>query len=206
MEELAAVVAISRLVHPTTTGLRYAARVSLVNGQVRQILAFQPRGVSVDVFWSKADRRDWLTIAEAQHIKLLMPLIMEKRLLPKRIHNAYWHHEYAMRTYYVDHRWVLISTGLDALVNIDPYQGQKKFVSRVNRLAQSHSISLTENELEKAYKLRSSLVHGQQFLSDQGNKLTDAEIALYDKIEEVLRRTLLRAFEDNHYATHFRDE
>jgi len=131
---------------------------------------------------------------------------MEKRLLPKRIHNAYWHHEYAMRTYYVDHRWVLISTGLDALVNIDPYQGQKKFVSRVNRLAQSHSISLTENELEKAYKLRSSLVHGQQFLSDQGNKLTDAEIALYDKIEEVLRRTLLRAFEDNHYATHFRDE
>ena len=48
------------------------------------------------------------------------------------VHNAYWHHEYAMRTYYVDHRWVFVSTGLDAVVNTSRYKGGKSLSRRSN--------------------------------------------------------------------------
>ena len=203
--ELGAVVSLSRLVHPTTTGLRYAARVSLVNGEVRRVLAQQPRGVSIDVFWSEGNRRNWLTVEDACRLKALMPYLLETRTLPKRIHNAYWHHEYAVRTYYVDHRWVLIFTGLDALTNIDPYRGEKKFVSRVKRIADTVGVPLSNVELERAYKLRSNLVHGQHFLYDFGQPLPKGDVELYDKIEETLRRTLLKAFEDPSFASNFRE-
>jgi hypothetical protein len=205
MEELASVVALSRLVQPTTTGVRYAARVSLVNGVAKQILAYQPHGVSPDVFLSKNNRRDWLTEADAERIEPLMALILKRPVLPARVHNAYWHHEYAMRTYYVDHRWVFVSTGLDALVNTSRYKGEKKFVSKVKRLADSEGIVFTEDELERAYELRSGLVHGQQFLSDQSNRLSDAEYTLYDKMEETLRRVLIHSFEDASFAACFND-
>lgn len=203
MEELASVVALSRLVQPTTTGVRYAARVSLLNGAAKQILAYQPHGISPDVFLSKNNRRDWLTNADAARIQPLMPLILMRPPLPGRIHNAYWHHEYAMRTYYVDHRWVFVSTGLEALMNTSFYKGKKKFVSRVSRLAQMEGIVFSDAELERAYDLRSGLVHGQQFLSDQSNRLSDAEYSLYDKLEETLRRVLLHAFEDRTFAACF---
>jgi hypothetical protein len=206
LDELAAVIAMSRLIHFTSTGLRYAARVSLVNDQVKQILAFQPRGVSVDIFTSKSSGRNWLTVADAARLKALMPLILTRRPLPKRVHNAHWHHEYAMRTYYVDHRWVFVVTGLEALTNTSPYQGQKKFVSRVRRLANLAGIAFTEAELGRGYGLRSGLVHGQQFLSEQTSRLTDEDSGLYDRLEETLRRTILHAFEDDTFAINFQNE
>jgi hypothetical protein len=206
INELAALVAMSRLIHFTTTGLRYAARVSTVNGDLKQIISFQPRGVIVDVFCSKVERRDWLTETEAQKLRTLMPLILTRKPLPKRIHNAHWHHEYAMRTYYVDHRWVFVTTGLEALMNTAPYQGQKRFVSRVGRLAKIAGVTMSDGDLERGYALRSGLVHGQQFLSEQTNRLSDADANLYDQLEETLRRTVLHAFEDDSFAAHFRDE
>jgi hypothetical protein len=206
INELAAVVAMSRLIHLTTTGLRYAARVSTVNRDLKQILAFQPRGVTIDAFCSKAEMRDWLTEVDARRLRALMPLILTRKPLPKRIHNAHWHHEYAMRTYYIDHRWVFIITGLEALMNTSPYQGQKRFVARVGRLADIAGVIISNADLERGYALRSGLVHGQQFLSEQSNRLSEADAKLYDQLEETLRRTVLRAFEDDSFAAHFRDE
>jgi len=206
LDELAAIVALSRLIHLTTTGFRYSARVSMVNGDLKQILAFQPRGVTVDVFCSKAERRDWLTEVDALRLKSLMPLILTRKLLPKRIHNAHWHHEYAVRTYYIDHRWVFIITGLEALMNTGRYQGQKRFVSRVGRLANIVGVNISTTDLERGYALRSGLVHGQQFLSEQSNRLSDADADLYDLLEEILRRNVLHAFEDDSFAAHFHDE
>jgi len=116
LEELAAVLAMSRLIRPTTMGIRNAARVAIVNGKVKRILAYQPRGALVDAFQSKQNDQDWLGVSDAQRLKLLMPWITTKELMPRRIHNAYWHHEYAVRTYYVDHRWSFVCTGLEALV------------------------------------------------------------------------------------------
>ena len=147
--------------------------------------------------------RDWLTETDARRLKELMPLILTRKPLPKRIHNAHWHHEYAMRTYYIDHRWVFIITGLEALMNTSPYQGQKKFVIRVGQLADAAGVDISGVDLERAYALRSGLVHGQQFLAEQSNRQSESDTKLYDQLEETLRRTLLYAFEDDSFAAHF---
>ena len=55
------------------------------------------------------------------------------------------------------------------------------------------------------YKTRSGLVHGSQFLSEMV-RLTDAEVNLYDRLEETFRKVLLRALEDRTFAANFRDE
>ena len=205
IEELGATIALSRLIHPTTMGLRWAARVSMVNGVVKRILAFQPRGIAVDAFCSKAIERDWLTQEDGDQLKRLMGYITSREPMHKRVHNAYWHHEYAIRTYYVDHRWVFVCTGLEALVHSNGTGTTGQFISRVATLAKREGISFTGNELATAYSLRSELVHGGQFLSDQQARLTAEQIDLYDRLEETLRRVLLRAFEDKSFAANFAD-
>ena len=37
-------------------------------------------------------------------------------------------------------------------------------------------------------------------------RLTDAEVNLYDRLEETFRKVLLRALEDRTFAANFRDE
>jgi hypothetical protein len=61
----------SRLIRPTTMGIRNAARVAIVNGKVKRILAYQPRGALVDAFRSKQNDQDWLGFSDAQRLKLL---------------------------------------------------------------------------------------------------------------------------------------
>ena len=205
IEELAATIALSRLIRPTTMGLRWAARVSLVNGIPKQILAFQPRGIAVDAICPKAVERDWLTREDGEQLKRLMSYITKREPMHKRIHNAYWHHEYAVRTYYVDHRWVFVCTGLEALVHSSGTGTTRQFTSRVARLGNIERISFTWEELESAYFLRSELVHGGQFLSDQQARLTDQQLNLYERLEETLRKVLLRTFEDRDFAANFAD-
>jgi hypothetical protein len=205
IEELGATIALSRLIRPTTMGLRWAARVSMVNGVVKQILAFQPRGIVVDAFCSKAIERDWLTQEDGDHLKRLMGYITTRESMHKRVHNAYWHHEYAIRTYYVDHRWVFVCTGLEALVHSSGTGTTGQFISRVAELAKREGINFTGDELATAYSLRSELVHGGQFLSDQQARLTAEQIDLYDRLEETLRRVLLKAFENRSFAANFAD-
>jgi hypothetical protein len=43
------------------------------------------------------------------------------------------------------------------------------------------------------------------FLSDQQARLTAEQIGLYNRLEETLRRVLLRAFEDISFAANFMD-
>ena len=67
-------------------------------------------------------------------------------------------------------------------------------------------MTISDAALARGYTLRSGLVHGQQFLSDQSNRLSEADTSLYDRLEEILRRTVLRAFEDDSFALNFHDE
>jgi len=80
-----------------------------------------------------------------------------------------------------------------------------QFVHRVGLLGTREGISFTDDDLVRAYELRSGLVHGSQFLSDQA-QLTEEEINLYERLETTLRRVLLRAFEDRSFASNFKDE
>lgn len=201
---LSRLVAISRLVHPTYVGLRYAARVSQNNNSLR-IVPAEIHGLAVDTFLSPSHKRDWLTKEEAE---LAVEVDAKSEPLtqgsfPRRVSRALWYYDYAQKTYYADLRWTLIATALEALIHTGTRGSTKHFTHRVPALAADvGAVALTTDECEAAYDYRSRLSHGDGFLSD----MPAADIMLYDKLEETLRLTVLKAFREAIFATIFLDD
>jgi hypothetical protein len=203
---LTSTIALSRLVHPTSLGLFYAARVGMESGQAKKIFPSQISGISKDVFLSPNRKRNWLTATDVQVLTELTPHMQSQ--LPKRVHNAFWQHEYAARTYYLDYRWTLVCTGLEALLHTDRGGSTAQFRGRVPKLASEVGINITEAEADEAYDLRSRLAHGASFLSSANNQGVheQAQLHLYDRLEDVLRLAVLRAMRDKTFAAIFLDD
>lgn len=197
--ELTATLGLSRLVHPTSVGLSYAARLGYEQERVKEIFPAQIVGVSKHVFLSPSRTRDWLTEAEARSLSKIVPKLNE--ILPKRVHNALWHHEYALRTFYLDHRWTLVCTGLEALVHTESTKNTRQFAARVSRLASELGITLSEVEAIEAYDMRSRLAHGVSFIATG-----TVQLQLYDRLEDTLRTAVLRGMQDKSFATIFDDD
>jgi hypothetical protein len=125
----------------------------------------------------------------------------------RRVHRAFWNHEQAMRTYYLDLRWNLVVSGLEALITVEDKNVTQQFIRRVGKLATDFGLALSEGELRKAYKLRSELAHAQGFLHDLHTVLPPNEHKpLYDKLESLLRATLKRSLLDEAFGRHFSDK
>lgn len=205
---LASTVALSRLVHPTSTGFAYAARIGFEHDGVKQIFPAQIHGVSRDAFLSPSRTRNWLTEKDAKVLAELVPPMTRTQALPQRVHNALWHHEYAIRTYYLDHRWTLVCTGLEALLHTDKFKSTAEFKGRVPKLASEFGINISEAEARDAYDLRSLLAHGETFLSNPTTttKIPQAaQLNLYDRLEDTLRLAILRAMRDKSFGDVLRD-
>src|SRR5437879_8117417 len=101
-----------------------------------------------------------------------------------RVHRAYWNHENAMRSYYLDIRWTLIVSAFEALLNTKDSDVTWQFRDRVRQLGDEFKMPFTDEELRIAYKLRSKLVHGENFLSGMTNTLPESEhTPLYERLE-----------------------
>ena len=199
------VIALSRLVRPTSTGGRYCAEIVPHPGANLTIRAVQISGACPDVFLGDASS-DWLAPSDGLELKQLMPWISKDKKMLKRVHHAFWNHEQAMLTYYLDMRWNLVVSGLEALINVERKNSKAQFVGRVGSLAREFGIALSEAELKDAYTLRSQLAHAQAFLLDLNTVLpTDEHRPLYDKLESVLRATVKRCLLDEVFGRHFED-
>lgn len=201
---LSRLVAMSRLVHPTTVGFRYAARIRQKD-DVLAIIPAQLHGISPDVYLSPSHTRDWLTVDEA---KLLAEVDAQAEPLtqpsfPKRVSRALWYFDYAQRTYYADLRWTMIATALEALIHTGTQGGTRHFKYRVPALAVDVGApGMTTSESGAAYDFRSRLSHGDSFLYD----MPQADINLYDKLEGTLRLAILKAFREPAFAAIFLDD
>jgi hypothetical protein len=199
-------VGMSRLIHPTTVGFRYAARIR--SGSSLDALKIVPAeiyGVSVDVFLSPNHERDWLTNDEAQCLAKLSAVseTLQQPAFPARVSRALWYFDYAQRTYHADLRWTLVATALEALVHTGKEGSTRHFRYRVPALASEVGPRLvTPTEADTAWGTRSRLSHGDGFLFS----LPDADIALYDKLEDTLRLAILKAFLDPAFASVFTDD
>ncbi len=202
--ELTAIVTLSRLIHPTFVGFVYAARLGYEPSGVKEIFPAQIIGISKEAFLSPSRTRDWLTDAEAHLLRELVPTL--KQELPRRVHNALWHHEYAARTYYLDHRWTLVCTGLEALVHTDRNRNTAQFTLRVPRLASVLGINISEPDAVEAYDLRSRLAHGVSFVSTGNQGPPASQLQLYDRLEDTLRTAVLRGMRDKSFGDIFRDD
>src|SRR5271168_5314590 len=74
-----------------------------------------------------------------------------------RVHRAYWNHEYAMHSYYLDARWPLVVSGLEALISIGEDDCARQFLDRGRQLASEFKIDLTDDDLRVAYVLQRGL-------------------------------------------------
>lgn len=192
-------VALSRLIHPTSTGYGYAARVRIDEyGQPSKLCRAQISEINIDAHVSPSEQRDWLTETEAVELKNLLAWIRTVQL-PKRVSNALWYHEFAFRTWFADVRWTLVCTALEALLNTSEYQNKKQFSTRVPSLAGELGLHFEEDDAKTAYAVRSKLAHGEAFL----HALPQGELRIYDQMESVLRGCILRAIQDPSFAQVF---
>jgi hypothetical protein len=206
MSDLFTITALSRLVHPTSIGNRYCARVFQFPRSDSIIEAVQFRGISPDVMLSEG-QRDWLSQDDGEVLRKLLPWVAGATPMHKRIHRAYWNHEYAMRSYYLDERWPLVVSGFEALISVGDTLLSAQFRERVRQLAVEFGSNLTTDEIRIAYQLRSKMVHAEGVLFDFSAILPIGQHdALYRKLEELLRLTLKRCLLDQTFADTFRDD
>ena len=200
---LSVAVALSRLVHPTTLGFRYAARIRFdQREEIVQAYPAEIQGMGREAWLSPNRTRDWLVPSEVELLRELVAI--EPSSIPMRISNALWYLDYAFRTYYLDVRWTLICTGLEALFHTDKNRSMPEFRNRIPSVAADLGIQLTADQGEQVFQLRSTLAHGESFLYRWGIP-NPQHVALYDQIEDILRAVILRALRDANYAQTFTD-
>lgn len=149
MSRLHAVVALSRLVNPTSAGDRYCVLVYHYGMKNSGIFSIRFRGISPDITLV-TDPRDQLSVEDGKVLRTLMPWISGK--MHPRVHRAYWNHEYAMRSYYLDARWTSVVSGLEALMNVGDKEVSWQFRDRVRQLAEEFHIGLSDDDLRTSYR------------------------------------------------------
>lgn len=201
------VMALSRLVRPTTIGNRYCAKIFPQPALDPMIQALLTSGANPDV-WIGGQPQDWLSPEDGLELRQLMPWASPEKLMHARVHRALWNHEDAMRTYFLDFRFPIVVAGLDALTVVERTPGLKeRFVRRVGQLATECGIILSKEELEQAYKLRSEVAHGRSFLCGLDGVLPQSHHRpLYDKIESLLRAVVKRCLLDKEFSQSFADD
>lgn len=205
VNDLFAVAALSRLVNPTSIGGRYCAKVFDFHLEDSAIQSIQFRGVSSDVIIGEG--RDWLSRENAEELMSLVPWVSPDRRMHGRVHRAYWNHEYAMHSYYLDARWVLVVSGLEALISVGENGLRRQFCNRVQQLATECQVALSNEELSRAYTLRSKLAHAEAFLSGLETRFPRSEqVELYVRLENVLRMIIKRCLIDEAFGNRFRDD
>ncbi len=204
-------IALSRLVHPTTHALRFAARiVTLADGSIEWVHPGIVSGHGSIAFVSAVENRDWLTNKEFGLVASLLSRFDSKKW-PRRLVRSLWYHEYASLTYELDVRWVLMITALEALIHTDRHNSGRQFRDRVFQLAAIVGVTCTKEEVALAYDQRSQLAHGQHFtyVSSAHVQLgaraeLSKEVTMsYRRMEEILRACLRKAAEEGQFASIF---
>lgn len=203
---LTAAVALSRLVHPTSIGLSYAARIRHRDGQEREIIPGAPENLNPNAFVAD-EMANWLVPGDADGIAELLRAY-QRQDAPKRVQSALWNHEIMFRNYFVETRWGMAVTGLESLFHVrgelDPggrrHAGSRRvFVQRSAKAAEMLGASgVTEDRLVKSYDRRSDVVHGAGIDGlDAGHR------DLYLMTERLLSLCIRSALLDPTFSSHF---
>lgn len=192
-------IALSRLVHPTPISFEYAARITYnSDNSIREIIPGPVQGLGSEAYVANADCRTWLTTTDLKNLKELLAA-MSATELPPRVKRALWHHEFAARIQEISVRWTLICTALEALVHTDRLGSTKQFTRRVSKLAgEFQTVQFSEDDAKEAYDFRSRISHGQGLTS-----LSDKNRDLYERMEELLRQSVVRAILNPDFAKIF---
>jgi hypothetical protein len=196
-ETIMTTVALSRLIQPTEVGTKYAAKVVIAaDGKVVEIIPGPVSGHSEKAYLVPHQRRRWLTHADGMTLaRLLDTYLQTKAGLPDRVRRALWMHEYGVYIHWLNARWTVMATALEALVHTDRHDSTAQF-ERAASLATITGVSgFGAKEAREAYALRSELSHGAT-LSLKHPQGDDHVFRLGEAMEETLRRSIRQAIEN----------
>ena len=201
-QKLQTVVALSRLVRPTSISFRHAARLHYSDdGTLKSAYPAWLTGMDPDSWLApEKNYRDWLIEAEMNQLKALLNA-QSLSGLPVRVTRALWYHEYASRAYYGEIRWITVCVALESMLHTSRGHSTRQFVERLPLLASSVGVPLITKEAETAYDMRSRLSHGRA-----AGKLAPSEEELYKKLESVLRAALKESILNSTFAAIFVDK
>ena len=183
------VIALSRLIHPTTVGLEQSA---VLTGRITddpERIAVTPgpiSGPAASAYVTGAHQRNWLTEADAEQLRDLLAAY-EAAPLPPRVRRALWFHEFAACTLDGAVRWALFVTGIEALINVAFDRIARQFTVRSVALANECCASFSKQQANRTYKMRSRVDHGST------TSLPDHEMHVLIATEHVLRAVIRRA-------------
>ena len=81
-----------------------------------------------------------------------------------------------------------------------------EYERRLPKLGNEVGVPLSMDDCADAWKLRCDLVHSASFLATaQTITVPDRQIVLYDKLEDTLRKAVLRSVRDANFAAIFQD-
>ena len=104
-------------------------------------------------------------------------------------------------------RWILVVSGLEALVSVGKVNLSAQFRTRVRNLGREFDMKFEEGELRDAYVLRSKVVHAAAFLYSLETVLPkNQQSDLYVRLEALLRATLKRCLLEEEFGDFFRDD
>jgi len=192
---LNSLLALSRIVQPTTISYAYSAIVIKdEQDKTTQIIPGPVGGPGSDVYIADDNRRNWLNQLEASQLKKLYTAY-QTHGLSDPLSTALWYHEYCTRQYYVDVRWALVSTALESIVHVERYKSTRQFAKRIPMLAKEVKTNITEEEANDFYNLRSEIIH-----SGMG-KLEADHKRLYIMMEDLLRRAITRGIYEPDFSS-----
>ncbi len=201
-QRLQSCVVLSRIVHPTTINYSATARITYgEDGELIEIVPGPIKGHHSEAFLSARETRDWLTADEFKELATLLQRYNWPSL-PERVRRALWTYDYTAGDYFIDTRWTLLSSAVEALVHTKQRESTAQFADGLIKLASEVGVeAVTAEDAYKIYDLRSSLAHGQGLPQISGE-----EQRLYRVMETVLRLTLKRAILEQDYAEKFRTD
>lgn len=207
---LYACIALSRLVHPTSTGLEYAARIRSFGSDERMIIPGAPITLNPYAFVSD-ESSDWLIPDDVPILRRLMSAY-DRQDAPDRVRAALWYHESAFRDYFVSKRWAIVVTGLEALFHIRdekcPFNSRRAagstrvFAQRASQIAARLGLgAIDEHLLRESYSARSEIVHGAAI-----GDLDTTTQSLYRQTETLLSMCIQQALLDPVFANCFESD
>lgn len=220
-------IALSRLVHPTAIGLEYAARLKFDEVGLKGVYPFPAERAYTVSNQPQGQQRHWLKEEEWSKVsELLKGWPNSKAKSPPRISRALRYFEKTAYEYHFADRWELLIRTAEVLWGSDWTEKDKlpgkrqqggrseRFKNGLRRLAGEFELDVSEESAKRAWDLRSRVTHGiglPQPPDREDPKVVVASdesdtVGVYLKIEEVLRKTLQCAIQDDAFAARFESE
>ncbi len=200
-DKLKGLIALSRIIHPTTISYQYSAKLKFDGIDLLRITPGLTYGPGSYAYIANPGR-NWLTEEEAKELKQLWPIYTNKNLL-EPCSRAMWYFECASQNCFLDVRCLLIAVGIESLINTDSDRSTKQFTYRIQKLSEllDKNINLNNAKATDMYDLRSEVAHGESI-----NDAPNENLELYKQMEDILRLTIKKFIIDEGFYAFISDK